>query len=153
MDEMSLESCVGLLESELVAHIGVSDDDGPYVTPVSYVIIETRFFFRSGPGRRLRAVGADPRVCVEVSRHSGDGGSWESVVGFGPARLVDDDSLAQTVVQRLFSKYQAALGSPLTRGGSRPLPEPGVIVCVELEDITGRSSGSWFSIPTRPGRL
>ncbi len=153
MEELSLTRCTEILESEPVGHVAVSDDDGPYVTPVSFVIIEGAGYFRTGAGRRLRAIAENPRVCFEVSRYEADRGSWESVVGFGSARLVDDDAVAQRVVQKLFSKYSEILGTPLSRGGPRPLPEFAAIVRIGFEEISGRSSGTWFSMPTRPGRL
>lgn len=153
MEELPIDRCIEILESESVAHIAVSDVEGPYVSPVSYVFIDGTVYFRTGPGRRLRAIVADPRVCFEVSKYQDDGGRWESVVGFGTARLVSDDSRAQRVIHELFSKYSSILGSPLTRGSPKPLPEPGGVVGIDFNEVTGRTSGSWFSIPTRPGRL
>lgn len=152
MEDLSIETCGEILTTERIAHVAVVDDEGPYVTPVSYVMLGGNLFFRTGAGRRLDAMNTDPRVCVEVSRVGEDGG-WQSVVGFGQARTVTDDAIAQEVVRELFSKYRDRLGSPLSRGRALPLPETAVIMKVALKSISGRSSGSWLSIPTRPGRL
>lgn len=153
MEELSFARCLAILESEAVGHVAVLDADGPYVSPVSYVVFDGTIYFRTGPGRRLRAITKDPRVCFEVSAYGPEGGIWESVVGFGSARLIDEDQVAQRVIHELFSKYSAILGSPLTRGSAKPLPEPGIVVGITFNEMTGRTSGSWFSIPTRPGRL
>lgn len=124
----------------------------PYVSPVSYVIVDQEFCFRTGPGRRTEAIKNNPSISIEVMSTSDDGG-WECVIAKGDAYEVDDHRQAQTVISALLSKYSAEIGSPLSSGARGPLREASVIVAARLSDISGRSSGTWFSIPTRPGRL
>ena len=153
MDELPFEEAMAFIARSDVAHLGVIDNGAPYVSPISYVLIEGRLCFRTGAGRRLDALRSNPRVSVEVSEYDIETGDWKSVIAGGDASIVTDDRTAQEVVGQLLHKYAKAIGSPLSRGGARPLPEPGVIVAIDLAEVTGRSSGSWFSLPTRPGRL
>ncbi|CAN5793525.1 hypothetical protein BH23ACT5_BH23ACT5_21450 [soil metagenome] len=134
----------------MVAHLGVIDGDQPYVSPLSYVLIEGDVCFRTGAGRRIDAIRSHPQVCIEVSEF-GDGGGWESVIAWGEAREVDDDHTAQEVIAGLLAKYRAALSSPLSPGAV--FPEAGIVVKVALKRVSGRSSGSYFGVTTRPGRL
>ena len=152
MEFLPPAACMQLLESEKVAHVGVTGPDGPYVTPISFVLVNGQICFRTGGGRRLDAIRAHPRVCVEVT-HTSDDGLWRSVIVKGEAHETDDQALGRDIVAALLHKYQAELGSPLSRGQSRPLPEPAVFVAVTPDEMTGRSSGTWFGIPSRPGRL
>ncbi len=152
METLSTEAATDLLNSAKVGHIAVVDDGVPYVSPVSYVIINGEFCFRTGRGRRTNAIRENPKVSIEAMRETQDGG-WECVIAAGEAREVDDTKLAQEIISGLLSKYRDEIGSPLTRGARNPIPEPATMIAVRLTEVSGRGSGSWFSIPTRPGRL
>lgn len=152
MENLGPERTVELLADGKVGHIAVVDEGLPYVSPVSYVVIDRVLYFRTGPGRRLEAIRRQPRVSVEVTCIRADGG-WECVIAEGEAREVDDQHLRERIVSGLLSKYTEEIGSPLSSGGRNPLPQSAAFVGVELSEITGRTSGSWLSIPTRPGRL
>jgi hypothetical protein len=56
-------------------------------------------------------------------------------------------------VELLMNKYEAVLGSPLGRGGLQPMASFPHVVAVEIEEISGMTSGRGFSYRTRPGRL
>jgi nitroimidazol reductase NimA-like FMN-containing flavoprotein (pyridoxamine 5'-phosphate oxidase superfamily) len=152
MENLSDEKTEDLLINGKVGHIGVIDGDVPYVSPVSYVVIDNEVCFRTGTGRRVEAIRANPAVSFEVMRTTADGG-WECVVADGQAREVDDDIFAQNVVSALLSKYREELGSPFSRGKRTPIAEPATYVAVSIDELTGRTSGTWISIPSRPGRL
>jgi nitroimidazol reductase NimA-like FMN-containing flavoprotein (pyridoxamine 5'-phosphate oxidase superfamily) len=153
MEDLSVERSLEVLTTGRIAHIAVTDEGGPYVTPISYVILGAHLYMRTGPGRRLAALENDPRVCVEVNSTEADSGRWESVIGFGTADIVNDDSRIQEVIRSLYTKYPETLGSPLSRGHSLPLAGGAAIIEVKFNKLTGRSSGSWLTVPTRPGRL
>jgi hypothetical protein len=152
MENLSDERAAELLTSGKVGHIGVIDGDVPYVSPVSYVVLDNEICFRTGTGRRVEAIRVNPAVSFEVMRTTADGG-WECVVVDGRAREVENDIFAQNVVSALLSKYREELGSPLSRGKRTPISEPAIHVAVSIDEMTGRTSGTWISIPSRPGRL
>lgn len=152
MDNLTPEAALDLLTNALVGHVAVVDEGVPYVSPVSYVIVDNELYFRTTTGRRIDALRKNPNVSIEVMRTREDGG-WECVIASGSAYEVDDPTTDWSVVSGLLSKYSDQLGSPLSRGRRAPIGEEPVIIGVKLSDISGRSSGTWFSIPTRPGRL
>lgn len=153
MDTLSRERCEALLEEAHVAHIGVITAEGPYVTPISYVVLGNQLAFRTAPGRRTEAIQADPRVSVEVSTNDRTTGDWESVIIAGTAQVVRNDPVRERVVMdRLFEKYRDAYDnlSSLPAGlgaGTR------FIVVVEIREISGRSSDGFLQPKTRPGRI
>ncbi len=152
MEPLSTEATLELLVNGKIAHIGVVDGEEPYVSPVSYVVIDQEFCFRTGSGRRVDAIRENPIISIETMRTREDGG-WECVVARGDSYEVDDSQKAQSIVSALLRKYSAEIGSPLSSGARGPMEDASVIVCARLSDISGRTSGTWFSIPTRPGRL
>jgi nitroimidazol reductase NimA-like FMN-containing flavoprotein (pyridoxamine 5'-phosphate oxidase superfamily) len=150
MKELTTDACWQLMEEEQVAHVAQIDGDEPYVTPMSYVIHDGDFVFRTVAGRRVEALRRRPRVCVEISR-SLPGAGWESVVFWGDARFVDDPDTEASIVAALLAKYH----SESALGFSSPaiFPEERFLVAITPERLSGRTSGSGFSTETRPGRL
>ena len=57
------------------------------------------------------------------------------------------------VISALVSKYRPIPGSPTSPGPNEVgLGEPDILVALPIENIAGRSSGSFFQIASRPGR-
>lgn len=152
MEDLTPEATLDLLVNAMVAHVGVIDGEAPYVSPVSYVVVDQELCFRTGAGRRIDAIRKNPAISIEMMRTTDDD-RWECVIARGDAYEVDDPRQAQAVVSGLLSKYAKQIGSPLSGGARGPMRETSVIIAAPLSDISGRTSGTWFSIPTRPGRL
>jgi nitroimidazol reductase NimA-like FMN-containing flavoprotein (pyridoxamine 5'-phosphate oxidase superfamily) len=150
MTELTPEQCWEVLESGTIAHIAVVADGEPYVTPLSYVVRDGEFLFRTAPGRRTSAMQGHPRVCVEVSRLKDDGG-WESVVFWGEARFIDDPNRHADVVAALLAKYHTE--SALGFSSPSVFPQERFVIAITPEDLSGRASGGGLSSTTRPGRL
>ena len=150
MMELTPDNCWDIIHDERVAHLAQIDDGEPYVTPLSYVIHDGDFLFRTAAGRRVDALRHNPRVCVEISRGKPDGG-WESVVFWGDARFVDDPSTEANIVGALLAKYH----SESVLGFSSPsiFPEERYLIAITPERLSGRASGGGLSTETRPGRL
>jgi nitroimidazol reductase NimA-like FMN-containing flavoprotein (pyridoxamine 5'-phosphate oxidase superfamily) len=153
VEPISDEEALRLLAEALVAHIGVVEDGKPYVTPMSFVLDGRRLLFRTKPGKRFEAIGANPSVCVEVSSFDEETGDWVSVVITGTARELTDEDTTSRTVELLFDKYESFLGSPLGHGGLQPMASFPHVIEVSIDEITGMSSGRGFGFRTRPGRL
>ena len=149
MIDLDEARCLEVLEAGSTAHIGVIDDGEPYVTPMSYVMLDGVFYFRTAPGRRDSALRASPRMCIEVSESDADG--WRSVVFWGNAEFVDDTNVRADVVAGLLHKYHSE--SALGFSSPGPLAEERTVVAVTPENLTGKASGGGLGGATRPGRL
>ena len=153
MHPLDRDEALRLLAGSPVAHLGVVSDGKPYVTPMSFVLDEGRVMFRTQPGKKLDAIRANPTVSVEASHFDMESGEWDSVIVSGLAREIDDELLGQRAVSLLLDKYAPALGSPFARGGLQPLPGLPHVGVVEIEEVTGRTSGGGLEPRTRPGQL
>lgn len=114
MQELTPREAFELLEGSPVGHLGVIDGDVLYVTPMSYVPMEGGAFMRTGPGRRLDAIEANPGVCVEVARFDLQTGHWKSVIAWGRAAVVSDPRLEEGLIAGLSIKHRDQMGSALT---------------------------------------
>ena len=153
MERLDREQALEVLETAPVAHLGMIDDGEPYVTPMSFVVSEGWILFRTMPGRKADALRENPIVCVEASRFNEDSGEWKSVIVKGRAEEVEEDELKQTTVSMLLHKYQKVMGSPLSSGGIQPLAGLPRFIKVEIDEVSGMTSGGGLSARTRPGRL
>ncbi len=153
MEDLSEQQARDFLAAAQVGHLAVIDNGKPYVTPMSFVLQEDTILLRTGFGRRLEAIRANPDVCVEVSHFEAETGDWTSVVAEGRAHEVDDAEVEATAVQLLLQKYEAAIGSPFRMSVVQPLPTWHVVVAIEIQEIGGRSAGGGFGRKFTPGRL
>ncbi len=136
MEELSFETCLELLQTEHVAHVAVSTDRGPYVTPVAYVFSGDHLAFRTRTGTRLAAIDRDPRVCIEVSRHNLDTGEWKCVIARGTAHRVSGGPHMQQILAAILRKYGPTVGAFVGRAA-----DDEVVVTVEIVELTGRGAG------------
>lgn len=153
MEPISDEKARAFLEESLVAHIGVVSDGEPYVTPMSFIVLDDRILFRTKPGRRFSGISENPVVSIEASEFDAGTGDWTSVIVRGTASVASDDETVQATLSGLFEKYRQVLGSPLGRGGMQPISSFPHVVAVEITEISGMASSGPFSMRTRPGRL
>jgi nitroimidazol reductase NimA-like FMN-containing flavoprotein (pyridoxamine 5'-phosphate oxidase superfamily) len=154
MDQIGKDEALEVLQSAPVAHLGMIEGGEPYVTPMSFVVSGDRILFRTMAGKKLDALRANPSVCVEVANYDEDTGDWVSVIVRGRATEVTDEALKNETVSLLFRKYDTVMGSPLSPGGGlQPLAGLPHVVEVTIDEISGVSSGRFFSVRTRPGRL
>src|SRR5690606_21128950 len=100
---------------------------------------------------RVEALRENPRVCLTVSHYDQSSGDWESVILWGDAEFVEDPRTSQEIITAFFEKYRNVLGSPLNP--AQQLPKEGVEIRIPVDIAAGRSSGSIFSVRSRPGRL
>ena len=150
MEELTNAECFELLRAQKVGHLAVVDDGRPYVTPVSYVVSESDIAMRVADGRRVKAITENPNACFEVSVYNDATGDWKSVIVEGRMRVVEDDPRIQSVIAGLLAKYRDVV-SPM-RGGQLTVLND-VVLALDIETISGRTSGSFFSLRSRPGRL
>ena len=153
MERLSPVQVSELVDHAPIAHVGVVVEGRPYVTPLSFVVIDGVFYFRTATGRRLQAIEAGSAACVEICRYDPQTGHWASVVAMGDAYVVNDPKLEAEVSQALLRKYEALIGSPLSHSGLIPLLMERYVVAFSPTEVTGLSSGAGISPGLRPGRL
>ena len=150
MDELTPHQCLELLRGEKVGHLAVISEGIPYVTPCSFVVLDSAIAMRVAEGRRVRAIRENPVASFEVSEYNMDTGDWSSVIVEGSMEIVEDDATIQNVIAGLLAKYRPVVST--MAGQVMPMLNE-VVIQLNISTMTGRSSGSFFSMRTRPGRL
>jgi hypothetical protein len=136
-----------ILDDALVLHLGLVDNGRPYVVPLNFGREgNTLYLHCASEGRKLRCLQAQPEVCIEVEKlirvTKGETacGAWtshyESVIGFGTARVVAADAGRERGLQAIMAKYSG-------RSDWSFKPETfakTVVVRVDLEQLSGKRS-------------
>ena len=100
-----------------VAYVGMVDQDGPYVVPVSFTYADGEILFHGGPGKKSQALERDPRVCIAVTAGAAfvrgksacqDTFHYRSILIFGEARRLTAPSDATRALRLIVEKYEAA---------------------------------------------
>lgn len=151
MEDLNREAAITVLAAQHVAHIGVVANGEPYVSPISFAVIGDELFFRTGLGRRLRAILDHPRVCIEASVTDDQG--WDSVIVWGDAYQIEDPQKQAEIIEALLEKYSESIDSVLSFSRPSPVADDSSVVGVPLSDVSGRTSGRGLDPALRPGRL
>ena len=134
-----------ILEKGLVCRLGLYDGQYPYVVPMNYGYRDGRLYFHcAGEGRKIDILKKNDRVCIEVDIDSrivrGDtpcrwAAKYRSVIGFGRARIIDDDKTKKAGLDVIMAHYG---------GGGGEYDEKSLklttMIEVVLESVTGKQS-------------
>jgi nitroimidazol reductase NimA-like FMN-containing flavoprotein (pyridoxamine 5'-phosphate oxidase superfamily) len=134
-----------------VCRLGLSDDGQPYIVPLNFGYEEGVLYFHSAPeGRKIDIIRKNPRVCFEVdvdhelvkAEAACDwSASYESVIGFGKAAIVEDDASKRQgldVIMRHYSAADDAADCSFTY--KNKVLAKMVIIRVDIESMTGKRS-------------
>jgi nitroimidazol reductase NimA-like FMN-containing flavoprotein (pyridoxamine 5'-phosphate oxidase superfamily) len=134
-----------ILEKGLVCRLGLYDGAYPYVVPMNYGCRNGRLYFHcAGEGRKIDILKKNDRVCIEVDIDSrivrGDtpcrwAAKYRSVIGFGRARIIDDDKAKKAGLDVIMAHYGGSGGDYDEKSLQRTS-----LIEVVLDSITGKQS-------------
>lgn len=101
---LSQEEARALLTASRVGRLGCVHEGGPYVVPINYVSDGESIFIHSLPGRKLEALRANPKACLQVDRVI-DTYHWSSVIAFGTYEEVTDPNERDDAIRRLLARF------------------------------------------------
>ena len=144
---MSEDEAHRFLAARTEGRLATCDAAGqPYITPLNYLYRERKLYFHSKlTGRKLDNLAGNSRVCFEVSevarisvandRPCACATRYSSVLAFGAARVISDDTEKTTLLNLLVEKYAA--GKPF-----QPVEEQHAASCavveIRIDEISGK---------------
>jgi uncharacterized protein len=138
--ELSDDECASLLSAAKYGRLGLSNNDQPYVIPMSYVYHDDKIFLHSrGKGKKVEYVTKNPRVCFQVD--AVEKGRWSSVLISGRANLSDDIDVKMKMFEAFMGKdMQGHGGKQFKREDLEKMPM--TIWEIKIEEMAGRE-GIW----------
>jgi nitroimidazol reductase NimA-like FMN-containing flavoprotein (pyridoxamine 5'-phosphate oxidase superfamily) len=134
-----------ILEKGLVCRLGLYDGQYPYVVPLNYGYRNGCMYFHCArEGRKIDILKKNGRVCIEVDIDSrvvrGETpcrwtAKYRSVIGFGRARIIDDEREKKAGLDVIMAHYGGSGGDYDEKSLQRTS-----LIEVVLESITGKQS-------------
>jgi len=131
---LSSEEARRLLEAGRVGRLGCVYEGAPYVVPVNYVTDGENVLIHSLSGRKIEALRANPRACLQVDEVD-DPCHWRSVIAFGTFEELSDSRERDGAAERLVSRFPG-----LTPVESVPVHDGQssvIIFRIRIREVTG----------------
>lgn len=139
----SREEIEVIIGKALVCRLGMADENGPYIVPLSFGYTGDSLYFHSAKeGRKIDILRKNNRVCFEMDaagemvkgeRACDWGMKYKSVIGFGKAAFIEDAELKKAALDAIMAHY----GTGPFEYDEKKLGRTAVIK-VEIESMTGK---------------
>jgi nitroimidazol reductase NimA-like FMN-containing flavoprotein (pyridoxamine 5'-phosphate oxidase superfamily) len=98
------EEALEVIKAGKVGRLGCIDKDEPYVVPINYLVDEGSIYSHSLPGRKIDAMRAHPRACLQVD-HIDDDFHWRSAIAFGNFEEMDRPGDRRNILGKLLTRF------------------------------------------------
>jgi nitroimidazol reductase NimA-like FMN-containing flavoprotein (pyridoxamine 5'-phosphate oxidase superfamily) len=124
---------LAILREGSLGRLGCIADGGPYVVPVNYLFDGQDVYIHSLPGRKVDALRANPRACLQVDEIK-DEYHWRSVIAYGNYEEVSDEEAREEILARLFARLPNM--TPVESRLAKGLKET-VVFRIKVDEVTG----------------
>jgi uncharacterized protein len=124
---------LAILRKGTLGRLGCIAADWPYVVPVNYYFDGVNIYIHTLPGKKLDALRANPRVCLQVDEIK-DSYNWRSVIAYGTFKEVSSEETRENVLTKLYSKlpHMTPVESRLVKGMTGT-----IVFRIKVEEVTG----------------
>jgi len=155
LDETEARS---LIAAGKIGRLGCVDNGEPYVVPVNYVFEEMSIYSHSLPGRKIEALRAQPRACLQVDEIQGDF-NWRSVIAYGNFEEIRVPTDRRTILRKLLERFPLLTPVESLIAADAAAPDS-VVFRIVVDRITGIAEGGDLfalitssGVPLQPGGL
>jgi hypothetical protein len=122
-----------------IGRLGCISEGEPYVVPINYIFEEGSIYSHSLPGRKIDAMKAHSRVCLQVDEIENDL-EWRSAIAYGNFDEIRVPSDRRSILSKLFLRFP--LLTPVESVMARDAGAPDVIVFrIIVDRITAVKEG------------
>ncbi|MBU2514310.1 pyridoxamine 5'-phosphate oxidase family protein [bacterium] len=104
-----------IIAKSSICRIALAVDNEPYLVPLCFGYLNNTLYFHSADeGRKLEMIKMNPRVCFEfegdteiikAKKACNWGLKYRSVIGFGNARIIEDEAERMTALDAIMNQY------------------------------------------------
>lgn len=128
-----------LLRRCRTGRLGCVAEGEPYVVPVSYLTDGEFIYVHSLPGRKVEALRANPRACLQVDEIRDDY-HWRSVIAFGSFEEITDEGERARLLELFFDAFPHFTPVESAMAQSSRLPQM-IVFRIYLDRLTGVEEG------------
>jgi uncharacterized protein len=139
MKELLEEEARALLSDCRIGRLGCVDNGEPYVVPINYVLEDGTIYSHSLPGRKIDALRAHARACLQVDEIENDF-NWRSVIAYGDFEEIRTASERRSILSKLLARFPqlTPVESVMAQDASAP---DSVVFRIRIDRITGVAEG------------
>ena len=122
-----------ILREGSLGRLGCIADGAPYVVPVNYLFDGQDIYIHSAPGRKIDALRANPRACLQVDEIE-DAYHWRSVIAYGTYEEISGEKMREEILVKLFNRLpnMTPVESKLVEG-----LKAAIVFRIKIDEITG----------------
>jgi nitroimidazol reductase NimA-like FMN-containing flavoprotein (pyridoxamine 5'-phosphate oxidase superfamily) len=139
MRTMLEEEARGLLLAAKVGRLGCVDNGEPYIVPINYLFEDDSVYSHSLPGRKLEALRAHPRACLQVDEILDDL-NWRSAIAYGNFEELRVPSDRSAILTKLLARFPLLTPVESVMAEDAGAPDS-VVFCIRVDRITGVTEG------------
>ena len=126
---------LAILREGSLGRLGCIAAGWPYVVPVNYFFDGKDIYIHSLPGKKVNALRANPRVCLQVDEIK-DTYHWRSVIAYGIFEEVSTEAARERVLSKLHSRlpHMTPVESMLVEGFKET-----IVFRIKVDEVTGMS--------------
>lgn len=128
-----------LLSACRIGRLGCIDNGEPYVVPINYVFEDESVYSHSLPGRKIEALRAHPRACLQVDEIENDF-EWRSVIAYGAFEEVRVPSDRRSILSKLLTRFPLLTPVESVMAQDAGAPDS-VVFRIRIDRITGVAEG------------
>ena len=128
-----------LLSTCRVGRLGCVDNGEPYVVPINYVFEDGSVYSHSLPGRKIEALRANPRACLQVDEIENDF-DWRSVIAYGNFEEIRVPSDRRSILSKLLARFPLLTPVESLMAQDAGAPDS-VVFRIRIDRITGVAEG------------
>ena len=143
IDKSEIES---IIYKSMVCRLGLANDGTPYIVPLCFGYDDNALYFHGArAGKKMEMIRKNPSVCFEFDINTEVrqeeqacqwGMSFQSVIGFGKATLLedpDDKRHALDIIMRQYTDQSFTFDDKMLNRTA--------VIRVDIETMTGKQSG------------
>jgi nitroimidazol reductase NimA-like FMN-containing flavoprotein (pyridoxamine 5'-phosphate oxidase superfamily) len=138
MKTLSEDEGRALLSTRGIGRLGCVADGEPYVVPISYVFDEGSVYSHSLPGRKIEALRAHQRACLQVDDIKSEF-EWRSVIAFGNFEEIRAPSERRSILDKLLARFP--LLTPVESVAPDASEPNSIVFRIRIDRITGVAEG------------
>ena len=135
-----------IIRREKVCRLALSENDTPYLVPLSYGYANKTLYFHSAPaGKKIEILKSNPKLCFEIESNIEVvtdplpckwGMKFETVVGNGSAEFVEDLSAKREALKIIMNQYGSLYSDNITTDTLQNT----IVFKVEIKSMSGKRS-------------
>lgn len=139
MRTMLEDEARSLLRTAKVGRLGCIDNGEPYIVPINYIFEDDSIYSHTLPGRKLEALRAHPRACLQVDEIRDDL-NWRSAIAYGDFEELRVPSDRRTILTKLLTRFPLLTPVESVMAQDAGAPDS-VVFRIVIDRITGVAEG------------